>query len=400
VYFSNYNLGATNFDVINNQRLIQENEVYDNGLKIHYNFEINDNILLNGGYQFSEVGISNLEDVNNPIFRSYIKKVLRTHAVYNNLKFVSNSHNTNVNLGLRVNHLNKFSETLIEPRLSFNHRFMDYFRLEILGELKSQTTSQVIDLQNDFLGIEKRRWVLANNNEDNMIVDGQFIPATPIIKSKQVSAGIHFTKNNFLVSIEAYLKEVEGITTRSQGFQNQFQLTNEIGKYNVKGLDFLINKQFPRVSTWLSYSYSKNNYNFETLNTSQDFPNNVDMRHTISFGNTYTINKFKFALGVNWHTGKPYTEPNPNNPIIINTINYNAPNSSNLDDYLRTDFSTTYTFKIAHNANAIVGLSLWNVLNKSNVINTYYVIDDNNMVNKIENLSLGITPNFSFRVRF
>ncbi len=119
---------------------------------------------------------------------------------------------------------------------------------------------------------------------------------------------------------------------------------------------------------------------------------------------TYTINKFKFALGVNWHTGKPYTEPDADNPITNNFINYNSPNSSNLDDYLRTDFSSTYTFKIGYKTDAIAGFSLWNVLNKSNIINTYHTItvDDqgNDRLNKVENLSLGITPNFSFRVKF
>jgi TonB-dependent Receptor Plug Domain len=388
LYFSNYDLDATNFDVINNQRLIQENQVIDNGLKMHYQYEINDNLLLNGGYQFTEVGISNLEDLNNPVFRSFIKEVLRTHAVFNEVKFVSNSHNTNARVGLRANYFNKFSKTLIEPRFSFNQRFLDHFRLEILGELKSQTTSQIIDLQNDFLGIEKRRWILSNNSN------------IPIIQSKQLSTGIHFSKNNLTISTEAYIKNVDGITTRSQGFQNQYQFVNAIGSYQVKGIDFLINKQFDNISTWLSYSYSKNDYTFKDLNFSNPFPNNVDIRHAFTFAGTYSINKFKFALGMNWRTGKPVTEPDANNPITNNFINFNAPNSSNLDDYLRADFSSTYTFKAGNNSNAIVGFSLWNILNKANIINTYYNINDDNTVSKVEILSLGITPNFSFRVTF
>ncbi len=388
LYLSSYALEATNFDVINNQRLIQENEVIDNGLKVHYKYQINDNIFLNGGYQFTEIGISNLEDLNNPIFRRLIKEVLRTHAVFNDIRFVSNSQNTNIRLGVRANYFDKFSEILIEPRLSFNQRLLDHFRLEILGELKSQTTSQIIDLQNDFLGIEKRRWILSNNS------------TIPIIKSKQLSTGLHFNKNNLIISAEAYIKQVDGITTRSQGFQNQYQFVNAIGSYKVKGVDFLINKQFKNVSAWLSYSYSKNDYTFKGLNFNKAFPNNVDVRHAFTFAGTYSINKFKFALGLNWRTGKPFTEPDTNNQLTNNFINFNAPNSSNLDDYLRADFSSTYTFKIADNSDAIVGFSLWNVLNKANIINAYYSINDDNTISKVEILSLGITPNFSFRVKF
>jgi hypothetical protein len=388
LYLSNYALEATNFDVINNQRLIQENEVIDNGLKVHYKYAINDNIFLNGGYQFTEVGVSNLEDLNNPVFRRLIKEVLRTHVVFNDIRFVSNSQNTNVRFGIRANYFDKFSETLIEPRLSFNQRFLDHFRIEILGELKSQTTSQIIDLQNDFLGIEKRRWILSNNSN------------IPIIKSKQLSTGLHFNKNNLIISTEVYIKQVDGITTRSQGFQNQYQFVNAIGSYKVKGIDFLINKQYNNVSAWLSYSYSKNDYTFKGLNFDKEFPNNVDIRHAFTFAGTYSFNKFKFALGLNWRTGKPFTEPDAINPLINNFINYNAPNSSNLDDYLRADFSSTYTFKVADNSDAIVGFSLWNVLDKVNIINTYYSLNDDDTISKVEISSLGITPNFSFRVTF
>lgn len=388
VYLSKYNLDATNFDVINNQRLIQENEVYDNGLKSQLNYLFDDNLKLKSGYQFSEIGVSNLEDVNNPVFRSYIKEVMRTHSLFSELDFASNSKSTLLKVGVRGNYFEKFSKTLIEPRFSFNQHFLNNFRFEILGELKSQTTSQIIDLQNDFLGIEKRRWVLSNDND------------IPIIKSKQLSTGIRFKKNGLLLSAEAYVKKADGITTRSQGFQNQYQFVNAIGNYQIKGLDFLVNKQSENTSVWLSYSYSKNDYLFKDLNLNNSFPNNVDVTHALTFAGTYTINKFKFALGFNWRTGKPYTEPDASNPYTNNVINYSSPNSSNIADYLRTDFSATYTFKVADNANAIAGFSLWNLLNKENIINTYYVIDNEDNISKIENTSLGITPNFSFRIHF
>jgi len=387
-YLSNYDLDAINFDIINDQRLIQENEVYDGGLKFHYKYNINNNFFSIGGYQFTEVGISNLEDVNNPVFRRFIKEVIMTHSIFNELKFSSNSNNTNAKIGIRANYIEKFSETLIEPRFSFSQRFLEHFRLEILGELKSQTTSQIIDLQNDFLGVEKRRWILSNNED------------IPIIKSEQVSAGIHFNKNKLLISAEAYIKDVDGIITRSQGFQNQFQFVNAVGSYRIKGVDFLINKQFNNISTWLSYSYAKNDYTFKDLNFGEPFPNNFNIEHAIAFAGTYSHNDFKFGIGVNWRTGKPLTEPDDQAPVINNLINYNTPNSSNLNDYLRADLSGTYTFQIGDTSNAIIGFSLWNILDRTNIINTYYTIDNSDNVTKVENESLGITPNVSFRVQF
>nr|WP_262910830.1 TonB-dependent receptor plug domain-containing protein [Wocania arenilitoris] len=402
VYVTKYDLDATNFDVINQQRLIQENKVIDGSAKLDINYKPNSNFKFNGGYQFIEVGISNLEDVNNPIFRSYIKDVVRSHSLYVEGAFLSNDAKTKLNLGNRVNYFPNFSTTLFEPRLSFSQRFLNNFRLELLGELKSQTTTQIIDLQNDFLGIENRRWILSNNETDTEVINNKNIYPVPILKSKQASAGIHFNKNKLLISAEGYLKKVDGITTRSQGFQNQYQFVNSVGSYQIKGIDFLVNKQFNNVvSTWLSYSYSKNDYTFPDLNNGNPFPNNADIRHAISLSGVYTYNDVKLALGLNWHSGKPTTLPDyANDNPDDNVITYASPNDSNLDDYLRADCSATYAFDVSDTARAIVGASIWNIFNQKNIINAYYTLDSDNMVNKVENQSLGITPNVSIRVNF
>ena len=386
VYLSNYNLFALNFDVINDQRLIQENEVYDGGLKLHAKYKLDETLGYFGGYQFTEVGISNLEDVLNPDYRKKEKKVLRTHSIFNEVKFQSLSKNTSTRLGIRANYIEKFSEFYFEPRLSFSQKFLNTFRFEILGEIKSQSTTQVIDLQNDFLGIEKRRWVLANNED------------TPVLESKQVSAGLHFNKNNLIISAEGYFKTVDGITTRSQGFQNQYQFVNETGKYDVQGFDILVNKKISDFSTWLSYSYSENNYTFKNLNSGNEFPNNSDIRHALTFASAYNYNNLKVSAGLNWKSGKPYTEPNTDNPITDNVVNYNLPNNSNINDYFRADISANYSIKI-YNSHAEIGLSIWNVLNKVNTINTYFIAA-NNSISKVENESLGITPNASLRIKF
>ena len=64
--------------------------MYDGGLKVHAYYDLDQNLHYLGGYQFNEVGISNLEDVDNPPFRRFAKEVLRTHALFNELKFNSN----------------------------------------------------------------------------------------------------------------------------------------------------------------------------------------------------------------------------------------------------------------------------------------------------------------------
>ncbi|MEN8885573.1 MAG: TonB-dependent receptor, partial [Winogradskyella sp.] len=72
-YYSNYNLNANSFNVTNNTRLKQTNDVADYGLRIDIKKTIDEATKINSGYQFNEVSVSNLEDVTNPIFTSFKK---------------------------------------------------------------------------------------------------------------------------------------------------------------------------------------------------------------------------------------------------------------------------------------------------------------------------------------
>jgi len=147
--------------------------------------------------------------------------------------------------------LDTFEELVFEPRLTINFKVANYLRAEILGEFKSQYTNQVIDLEQNFLGIERRRWTLSDNEE------------LPLTKSKQGSIGLNYIKNSLYIGLEGFYKQVEGISAQTQGFQNQNQFDDEIGSYQVKGLEFLINKKGVNYSTWLSYTFNKNDYTFE-----------------------------------------------------------------------------------------------------------------------------------------
>jgi len=386
-YRSQYQLEATNFDIINEQRLIQQNEVLDQGLKAGILLQLSRTTDLMGGYQFSEVGVSNSDDINNPPFSRLVKLVLRTHTAFIETNFTSRSETTTIRTGIRVNYLPKFDKTILEPRLSFNQKIGDYLLFEILGELKSQTTTQIIDFQSDFLGVEKRRWVLSDNSD------------FPILRSRQLSTGLHYSRNEFLIGFDVYYKFVEGITALSQGFQNQFQYVQSVGNYSAKGLDFLINKKFNNINTWLSYSYADNVFEFNSLSP-PTFPNNLDIRHNVSLAASYSADHIQLALGVKWHSGKPYTQPTETTPVTGNSINYESPNSSRLEDYLRLDVSVKYNFQLNRAIKAFVGASIWNLLDKDNIIDQYYKINNNDEVQPFQQSALGLTPNVMFRIEF
>ena len=382
-YYTNYELFSNNADILNEQNLIQENKVEDNGFTINADYKLTDKTSILSGYQFSQIAVSNLEDIDNPLFRRLIKEVMISHIAFSSLSY--SSERVALKFGLRGNYFTKLDKFTVEPRLSFNFKIDDKLRVELTGDLKSQSISQIIDLQNDFLGVEKERWVLADNEE------------TPLVISRQIALGFYYQKNKLLISGEGYLKNVEGISSRSQGFQNQFQFQSDVGGYESSGIDFLIQKKWNNFFTWVSYSFMRNNYSFENLNSSENFPNNIDIRNIINFSGTFSRKNIDVALGLNWHSGKPFTAIYGLNNDSAQ-IEYKDPNAGRINEFLRLDSSVSYKFKLG-SSNAKVGLSVWNILNNENVLNRHYEVI-NDQISQIDNISLGVTPNISFRVAF
>lgn len=386
VYETDYKLKAVNVDILDSQRFLQENIVSETSLKLKSNYRFNEALHILGGYHFVETEVTNLDDVDTPLFRLLVSEVVRTHGVFSQLGYKSKNRNSSLNFGVRYNFIEKFRKSIWEPRLSFSQRFLDFFTVEVLGEFKHQNTSQVINFQNDFLGIEKRRWQLSNNKD------------IPVITSKQASLGLNYSHRGWLFNIEGYIKHVEGITAQSQGFQNQFEFSKSTGTSRVSGVDVLFRKHINMFSTWISYAFMHNEYRFKDLQPNY-FLSNYHIRHTATLGMTYSLTSIKLSAGLNWHSGKPTTLPITGNDIVNGEVNYEAVNTSNLEDYLRLDMSALYNFKLTNKTKAHVGVSLWNVLDRENQINRFYKIN-NEAVNETNQRSLGLTPNAVLRIDF
>ena len=386
IYETDYKLEAINSNLSESQQFLQKNKVSETSLKLIGEQMINEQLNLLLGYHFTETQITNLDDVDEPRYKLLVSEVLKEHSVFSRIAFETSNKNTHIDFGIRYAYIDEFRKHLIEPRLNVTQKISDNLSLEVLGEFKHQNTSQIINFQNDFLGVEKRRWQLSDND------------SIPIIRSKQMSLGFNYDKKNFLVSVDCYYKKVNGITSQSQGFQNEFEFMRTFGSYEVIGIDLLLRKQFEKLNFWMSYSYMDNNYRFQDL-YSTNFPSNFNIAHAITLGSSYSISKFKLSAGMNWRTGKPLTKPQEGNEFTENKINYNNPNSSELDAYFRMDLSALYFFNISNRLKGEFGASIWNVFGNDNTINRYYKNNEENFIEVNEN-SLGFVPNVSARIIF
>ncbi|MFV8342647.1 TonB-dependent receptor [Flavobacterium sp. XS2P39] len=392
VYTSSYVLNAEKNQIQDNQIVKQKNEVLDNGFKLENSHAIHSKFTLKNGYQFNEIGTINSDEVNSPIFYRRIKEVLRIHALIVEAKYNDTLSKIYFNAGLRLNYIEQFKKKLLEPRLQFNYAITKYLNLEVLGEFKSQNSYQVIDLQNDYFGIEKRRWILANNT------------TIPIQRSKQASISLFYNKNNWLFTLNNFYKKVTGINSSSQEFQNQLEFVKTNGDYEVLGMEMLVQKKINHFITWFSYTYNTNNYHFPNFEQPV-FPNNFKLDHIISWAGIYDRKNLKIALGSKWYSGKPETTPmsstinysNFSNP----KIDYNTPNNKILNDFFQVNFSTTYKWESLDQIQYKLGFSLLNVLNRKNEINEYYRINTvTNSIEDVKTFSLRRTPNLSFRITY
>ncbi len=391
-YFSRYNIDSRDYRIATDQLLTEANEVIETATKLNLHYLWNENTQLLAGYQVNETGMLNQTRVSAPFYSSTKKNVLLNQALYAETEY--NKNKTYLRLGLRLNYFQKFQKFLFEPRINFRQELSQQFAFKLEGEFKNQTSTQIIDFEDDFLGVEKRRWQLVNNKD------------IPIAKSKQASFGFEFNDNNWNIDLTGFYKLVDGITASNQGFYNNFQYKNANGSYTDKGIEFLINKTAKKHSAWLSYTFSQNNYHFESFIPSS-FPNNVDIRHSVNMGWNYAIlENLKMAIGGSWHNGLPYTKPVAGNETVQNGnryfVNYDTPNSQNLENFLRIDASFSYSFNFSSAIKAILRAGVINITNQNNIINRYYKVDSNDTSKTIQvnNKSLGLTPNVSFRVNF
>lgn len=389
IYNSSYELLADQKNTYENQLVIQENTVNNNGFNLENNHIINSKFSFNDGYQYNEMGITNLERVQNPDFYRKVKDVLRTHALILEGKYNDTISRVYFKAGTRINYIEKFEKFIVEPRIQFNYGISKSLSLELLGELKSQNSQQIIDLQKDYFGIEKRRWIISNNT------------TIPIQRSKQLSLNLFYKKNDWLLDIEHFYKKVTGITTSSQGFQNQLEFVKTTGDYEIWGAEMLVQKKMNHFLTWLSYTYNHNNYHFPRYEFPV-FPNNFELMHSVSWAGIYEKNNFKIALGTKWTSGRPKTSPDISqidlaNPVLV----YTKPNSTNLHIFSQVNISSTYKWETEKGIQYKLGISILNILNRKNEISEYYRVSTiTNSIEEVETFALQRTPNMSFRVSF
>lgn len=401
IYFSNYNFNYNGLREVRassdgflffENNIIETNTIRDAGASVHSNWNINSKHNLSIGYDFSSNDVTYNADYSADNFTFDESDSNITHAVFGEYKLNLNE-KFKLSAGIRSNYFSVLDRTYWEPRLNLEFNLSKNIITKVAAERRNQVISQVANyLPGDF-NLDNQIWLLA---------DSEFVS---MLSSDQISGGFTVNKNNWYIDIEGYFKSTEGLTSFANGFNGVLEL--ETGESKAFGVDLLIKKRIRDYRTWIGYSYTNQDFKFENVNDGDYFPGNFDVQHSLSWIHSYQWNNFEFSLGWSIRNGRPYTPASgitEDNGFLF--IDFEETNSRRLNTYHRLDFSASYKFKLSKSDTwrSKIGFSLFNLYDKKNTLNRTYNIrfDDNNdfLLQEVNTISAGITPNLSFRIDF
>lgn len=363
------------------------NRVVDSGAELNFGYQINDKSNLEFGYQVFGNDISHLfnsynQDIGIDLNLKHRYNI--THAGFVNFK--QDFGRWNFQPGLRYNFYTQMKASSLEPRLLIQNTLNESLILQASYERRSQILSQVRENVANDLSLENYVWILSDNAE------------YPIQKSNQFTSGIIFKKNNWLFDIDAYYKNITGITSFTLGFLSQNDTDIHDGKGFTKGVDLLLQKSAATWRAWITYTYQDSQNQFDSLNEGHYFSSNADIKHSFNIAFNKKWNDFLFTAGWFWRSGKPFSTINNEGEIT-------SYNSERLPDYHRLDISGCYQFQNSKGNTYKIGISVYNVYNHNDLISKEFERKYSNVSDFItpryamqNYYTLGIMPNVFFRV--
>jgi hypothetical protein len=369
----------------------KENTIKDTYLSTEFVLKSQNKNKFNFGYQtsFKNVRYAFIETTDLQYVLDKKNSNINSHSVFGNFSN-RNFSSFNFDFGVRATYYSQLKAFRLEPRILIIKDLNENLKFQASGEIRNQIISQIEETVLSDLTLENKLWRLADGHR------------APIINSNQISVGLLYDNKGWSFDFDTYIKNTTGITALSLGFLNDTENRFLDGKKKIFGTDLYIKKDFKRIKTWISYSFTDIKNKYGGINENKYFTASNEIKQALSASIAYNIKKFQVALGWKWHTGKPYTISNINSND--NSVVFDEINTGKLPNYHRLDLSSVYNFSFtgASNLKGKIGFSIRNIYNKKNLIVREY--SGNNIPNDpilvVDKYSIGFVPNFLFRLNW
>lgn len=115
-------------------------------------------------------------------------------------------------------------------------------------------------------------------------------------KAIQWAVGASWDVPEYRITVDAYEKQLENLITYIDGtsfMQNPADQLERIvsGTGSSRGIETFIEKKKGRLTGWVSYTLSKTDRHFETINQGKPFPFDYDRRHNLAITGMYQLKK-------------------------------------------------------------------------------------------------------------
>ncbi len=232
----------------------------------------------------------------------------------------------------------------------------------------------------------------------------------------QASLGLYknFNENEYELSIEGYYKRMDNVLDFKTGanlFLNENVETEVLqGDGKAYGVELLLKKNRGDLNGWLSYTYSRSLYRFdsefseERINNGNFFASNFDKPHDVSLITNYKFSR-RYSVSANfvYQTGRPVTYP-------IGTFRFNNAdfvafsnrNEFRIPDFYRLDlgFNIEGNHKKNKLAHSFVTISVYNVLGRNNPYSVFFVTE-NGEVKALQSSIFAIPiPSITYNFKF
>jgi hypothetical protein len=215
-------------------------------------------------------------------------------------------------------------------------------------------------------------------------------------------------KNDWESSVEVYYKDLQNQIDYKNGADLIFNSTVEAelvyGRGWAYGAEFLLKKNYGKLTGWLGYTWSKTMRQFDQINYGDPFPARQDRRHDVSVVAMYDLSR-KLKISATWlyNTGNAVTFPNGKYSIDGKTVGYyTSRNGYRMPDYHRLDLGLTWIRKNTAKFESSWNFSVYNAYGRENA---YFISFRQNKENPDQTEAVQISlfkiiPSVSYKFKF
>ena len=285
------------------------------------------------------------------------------------------------------------TEVNLEPRLAM------MYRLTPTSSVKASYSRTVQYAQ------------IANNATGGLPFDVWF-PSSPNIKPQkcdQIAIGYfrNFRGNDIETSGELFYKNLTDVIdfVDDAVFYGNLLIDGEVrvGKGRSYGAEFIIRKNYGKLTGWISYTYSRSFRTVKGISHDEEYRSPFDRPHCISIVVNYEFSE-RFNASANWiyNTGQPVTYPYGKFSDHGSTYAiYNGyRNQSRYPDYHRLDISATWKGKKHERWQGEWNASIYNVYGRHNTWAVMFKPGEDNTIQTEKMYLFSVIPSISYNFKF